>query len=161
MSAVPATVAFERRTTITPAFDKRHKDPSKNYGIGSCELRMVLVGPLGATQFVAYTGWYLPQNMMDVLERELAFREEHGGRLSLPMVGVDVGYHAPHPQYEGQESRECDLLPDGKCYYDGSGLRAEDWAAILVAEGSERIWAMLEEEYRERFTANAAEEVAR
>jgi len=151
MSTVLPAVAFERRMTITPAFDKRHKDPSKNYGIGSSELRMVLLGPLGATQFVAYTGWYLPQNMMDVLERELSFREQHGHRLSLPLIGVDVGYHAPHAQYDDQEKRECDLLPGGACYYDGSSLRADEWASILIAEGSERIWTMLEEEYRERF----------
>jgi len=139
--------AFERRMTITPAFDKRDKDPSKNYGIGSCRLRMVLIGPLGATHFTAQTGWYLPQNMTSVLESELAFREASGLPLSLPLLGIDVGYHAAHPQYDGQQSGECDLLPAGRCYGSGSALRADEWANILVAEGSERIWAMLEDEY--------------
>ena len=154
------TAQFTRTTTITPAFDKRHKDPSKDYGIGCCDLRMVLVGPLGAVQFVAFTGWYLPQNFGDLLNREMDFFERHGFSLSLSPRGIDVGYHSPHAMYEGQEERDCEVLPGGKCFYDGSSLRGDDWCKILVAEGSDAIWQSLEEEYRERFEA-AVTEVAR
>jgi hypothetical protein len=50
---------FERIVQFLPAFDKRHPDPSKNYGIHGVELRMVLKGPKGAVQFVLFTNWQL------------------------------------------------------------------------------------------------------
>ncbi len=40
---------------ITPGYDKRSDDPNKNYGIHGINLRMVLKGKLGATQFLVYT----------------------------------------------------------------------------------------------------------
>lgn len=64
---------------------------------------------------------------------------------------ADLGYHSPVPMYEGQNSMgECNLL-GGICYYDGSGLRAEEVLETLIREGSDAVWAFLDEEYARRF----------
>jgi hypothetical protein len=126
---------FERIVTITPAFDKRHEDPKKNYGIGSASMRMVLKGKLGATQFILYTGWHLPH-----IQTELK---------PLP---VDLGYHSPKPLFEGQSKMDnCDVLKCGHCYYDGSGLNAKRIYDVLLREGSDGVWRELEEYYRYLF----------
>ena len=50
----------------------------------------------------------------------------------------------------------CDLL-GVPCFSDGSALRADDWKEIFLKEGDEKIWEMLEEEYKERFTVKQSE----
>lgn len=136
------TVVFERIVTMRPAFHRVHDDPKKNYGVGGVYLRMVLRGPLGATQFLLLTDWYLPETLEWWKARGLS----RGNRGPTP---VDKGYHWSTPQYEGQEARDCDLLPGGKCYYDGSGLNAEGVYQRLLKEGSEGVWRELEEFYHE------------
>lgn len=43
-----------------------------------------------------------------------------------PIFAYDLGYHSVAPQYEEQgDAMECDLVEGGRCYYDGSGLQAE------------------------------------
>jgi len=37
---------LERIVDFSPAFDKRHKDPKKNYGIGAVLIRFVLKGEM-------------------------------------------------------------------------------------------------------------------
>jgi len=132
---------FKRETTVTPAYDKRHTDPKKNYGIHSCEIRFFLTGPKGVIQFVVYTGWELPH-----------VKEEIGQRLHdmFPM-GADVGCHSLVPMYENQTQMDCHLLEGGKCYYDGSSLRAQEWMTKLIEGGTEWLWPAMEEEYRYQF----------
>lgn len=69
--------------------------------------------------------------------------------------GTDVGYHSPVPMYEDQRSMECELIEGGKCYYDGSGLRADEWVKEIFSLRGKRpeelIWEKLEQEYKERF----------
>jgi hypothetical protein len=138
-------VAFERIVTLSPAFDKRSPDPSKNYGIHGVDLRMILKGPLGATQFVLYTGWQLPHVQAELDCKPLGqFPYLH--HKPLP---ADVGYHWHKPQYDGQDSRKCEYTPTGRCYYDGSGLQAEEVFEILLREGSEGVWRELERRYHE------------
>lgn len=131
---------FERIVTMSPAFDKRHTDPKKNYGIHGVDLRMVLKGPRGATQFLLYTGWHLPH-----VESELELKP---CGLSRPLP-ADRGYHWSEPRYEGQTSQKCDLLPGGICYYDGSGLNAEPLYHLLLTKGSEGVWKDLEDYYND------------
>lgn len=130
---------FDRIVTVIPAFDRRHKDPSKNYGIHSAELRMVLKGSKGATQFVLYTGWHLKH-----------VRE--GSFVSDPLP-ADLGFHSPIPQYTGHEetSIECPYVDGGRCYYDGSSLQADTVFDALVSGGSEAVWEILEGYYHEMF----------
>lgn len=130
---------LRREVSMSPAFDKRHPDPRKNYGIHGVEMRMYVIGKRGAVQFVLYTNWHLPH-----VDAELRAK---GPKLSA--TPADLGYHSPIPTYEGQEDYghdDCHLL-GGRCYYDGSGLNAERIFDVLRAEGSDGVWRELEKYY--------------
>jgi len=65
---------------------------------------------------------------------------------------ADLGYHSPNPMYDGQESMGACQYLDGKtCYYDGSGLDAEEIYKVLVEKGSDAVWEELEKYYVETF----------
>ena len=141
---------FRRQVQFSPAYDKRHPDPKKNYGIHGMELRFILVGPLGATQFVFATNLQLPHVRQEQFNRDNGVRQQYD--FGAPM-GVDVGYHAHEAQYEGQPSRsDCKYL-DGPCFYDGSSLRADEFYPTFLEKGDDAVWAMLREEYDFRFVA--------
>lgn len=145
---------FEQIVTFRPAYDRRHTDPSKNYGVHGVDLRMVLKGPAGAVQFVVYTNWHLPHVQAEFDARHTSGWGTHTFCHPLP---ADVGYHSPVPQYEGQDAmdRECEYT-GGVCYYDGSGLQAEEMFNLLVREGSDAVWADLERRYHELFAEVSA-----
>lgn len=159
---------LERIVNIMQAYDGRPQcaeaypewrtpemKPGANYGIVDCQLRMILKGPLGAVQFVVSTGWYPPHVYYD--------EQLRWGVVTTRPLGVDVGYHSPVPRYEGQEAMagpgECPYVPEGKpCYYDGSGLLADEWVHdILLRKGSDGIWEALEAEYRRLFVEGSDE----
>ena len=108
----------KREFEITAAYDKRPK-----YGQHCVDMTFYVKGPKGTVQFKLFTGWYpriIPTP--DTLWQELCAPlqvEEHENPLP-----ADLGYHSPVPMYEGQQLYDCTLLPEGKCYYDGSGLNA-------------------------------------
>lgn len=138
--------AFERIIQVQPPYDKRHPDPSKNYGIHGMTLRFILKGPKGATQFIFYTGQHLKHVADELAAKQNGsrFNRFHG-------MGADIGYHAYTPQYEGQTPMEkCDIL-GCDCYYDGSSLRAREFEDEFLQRGEEAVWPMLEDEYRRRF----------
>lgn len=88
---------LERIFVIRPAFDKRDKDPNKNYGVHGCEMLFVVKGEKGAVQFVLYTNWHLPH---------VTKEWEKKGQLSRGLwapIPADVGYHSPVPMYEDQK----------------------------------------------------------
>ena len=150
----------ERIVEFIPAYDKRHTDPAKNYGIGSVQIRFVLKGPEGAVQFLMGTGWYLPQVAEELLRKNV---DPAGIRTFFWPKGWDVGYHSPTPRYEGQEPMgepgECPLVPAGsRCYYDGSGLAAEPALDRLLHFGHEAVWLTLENRYDELFGAAAEDD---
>ena len=147
---------FERIVEITPAYDRRNPDANKNYGIHGCDLRMVLKGPLGAVQFVVYTNWHLPNVQRELDERLACDPSRVAIRVHGPM-GADAGYHSYEPRYEGQTPMEdCPYLGGKPCYYDASGLLAEEWLNVLREGGSDAIWKKLEEWYHEQLvTADA------
>lgn len=133
---------LERTVKIRPAYDKRDKDPNKNYGICAAHMFFYVKGEKGVVQFSLLTNWNLPH-----VQKELDRKTDLPRLLSRPMP-ADLGYHSPTPMYEGQTQMPCDLLPEGKCYYDGSGLRAYDVFKQLLEKGDEGVWEMLESEYR-------------
>lgn len=138
---------FDRIVTFRPAFDRRDPDPSKNYGIHGVELRMVLRGERGATQFLLYTNWHLPH----VTEELWRDRPLDVLRHVVSPMPADLGHHWPTPtnEYEAEHGpRDCDILPGGKCFYDGSGLAAERVYERLLREGDAGVWAELEGYYR-------------
>lgn len=142
---------FEKIVTVSPAFDKRHPNPSKNYGIGSCQITFILKGPKGAVQFMIGTDWYLPE----VQREQRDFNYNHDVRFDrIQPQGWDVGYHAYEPQFEGQDSMPCELL-GGQCYYDGSTLLADEMVPKFIAGGTAWLWPELENIYRTRFEPEA------
>jgi hypothetical protein len=144
-------MSLERRVDIAPAFDKRHADPTKNYGIHGCDLRMYLIGPRGTVQFVVYTNWMLPHVRAEQHARTKAGDvSDVALRRTYDPTGADVGFHSPAPMWEGQRetASKCEFV-GGPCYYDGSSLAAEEMLTVLIAEGSDAVWALMEERYHE------------
>jgi hypothetical protein len=91
----------------------------------------VLIGPAGATQFM------------------LIWRREYDE----PMP-ADLGFHSPVPVYEGQTKMgACTHLNGADCYYDGSGLMANDVYQKFKDGGQdpEIIWGELERFYNDTF----------
>lgn len=138
---------FERSVKFSPAFDRRHTDPKKNYGVHCVDILFVLKGALGAVQFSMFSGWWLPKQA-----DAFRFRDPIGGRHSFEPMGADLGYHSPRQMYEGQKpmTDKCHIL-GCQCFYDGSALNAEPVMARLIREGDKGVWEALEEFYREVF----------
>lgn len=114
----------------------------KSHGVHGMEIRWYLRGPKGCSQFAISTYW-TPGEL----------RPGHGlspngqGTWRQYPNGIDVGYHAHVPQYPDQWGQdECSLL-GGPCFYDGSGLQADDLVKRFVAEGEPAIWSELLEVY--------------
>lgn len=142
--------AFTRRVEFQAAFDKRHPNPSKNYGVGAVVLRFILIGERGAMQFVCSTGMY-PKHVTD--EWDASGRDPKAFRA----MGYDIGYHAHEPQHEGQSAQDnCTYLGGRACYYDGTSLGAEEFLPTFITGGDDAVWAMLEARYAERFGTEAA-----
>lgn len=112
-----------------------------SHGIGGMKLRFVLRGNEGAVSFLLHTGW-LPEPDLSCL------LSERGGFV-MPM---DLGYHSLKPTYEGQNpGGVCEHLDGEVCYYDGSGLNAEEPFRVLCNEGDEAMWSYLEAYFRHVF----------
>lgn len=140
---------MERKIEFSPAFDKRHPEPRKNYGIHGVEMKWYLIGELGSVQFVVYTNWQLPH------VREQGRKSWRDPCLFEPRA-YDLGYHSPKPMYEGQTAMcgpgECHVLPkDCSCYYDGSSLNCEPVFETLIREGHDACWKELEDYYVSTF----------
>lgn len=152
---------FERLFTIAAAYDKRHSDPEKNYGIHGVEMRWVVKKPgEGAVQFLLYTGWHLPEvfgvGAEDPIGLSIMQQYREGfedQRYSAPMP-ADLGYHSPRPIYDEQSPMEgdCDFVEGGRCYYDGSSLNAWRPFEVMLRGGDEALWEFLEDYYRSTFT---------
>jgi hypothetical protein len=150
---------FTRLVEIIPAYDKRDKDPKKNYGIHGCTLRMVLSGPEGAVQFVLFTNWHLPhvakENRKYALTHVLRAPFEADSLLHAVFepLPADLGYHSLKPMYEDQMEgqKSCPYLGGKPCYYDGSGLQAERIYETMLEKGSDGVWTELEGYYEATF----------
>lgn len=136
---------FEHRIEFKPGFNYRDDPEKKEYGIHGMSCRFLCVGPMGVTQFMWNTG--LVPRMGSII-----------GGYTVPagtIYASDFGYHWPTPRYPDQSAYDCDLLPDGKCYYDGSGVRAGELMHEFVDQGPDAVWSALEAEY-ERLAAETA-----
>lgn len=141
---------YEKIVKFSPAYDKRNSDPKKNYGIHGVELRFILKGKKGATHFVLYTNWQLPHVTEEFLKE--GTRDLLDIKVKFVPLPADLGYHSPKPMFEGHTSMaNCPYLDGKPCYYDGSGLRAEDVYEILLKKGSIGVWSELEKCYKETF----------
>jgi len=125
---------LKRTIQFRPAFNRRHPDPAKDYGIGAVLMVFILHGPDGAAQYIVNTGWYLPGLGADAKGE-----------------GFSINYHAKQPNYEGQPaSDEACPWTGGPCYCDGSALAGEKLFHEFVRRGEEVVWAELEEWYADR-----------
>lgn len=143
------TNSLQKIIRIAPAFDKRHSDPAKNYGIGSVRMLFVLKGKDGAISFSCSTGMYLPQQV-----------SEHGHRpwREFQPMGYTVSSCAPVPK-EGREGRKnCEWLDGKTCYGDGSALAADEVYDALIREGDDGVWRKLLEFYRSWLNPNIEDE---
>jgi hypothetical protein len=145
-------MAFEHKIETEPAFDKRHPDPHKNYGVHGLTMRFLSIGPKGAIQFLLYTNWHLPHVQHELLNK-CHGPEVSGAYCRLNPMPADIGYHSYVPRYEGQSvvTKSCPVLGGKPCYYDGSSLQAEEYFAILVREGLDALWMALDERYASTF----------
>ena len=150
---------MERIIEFSPAFDKRHPDPSKNYGVQGVEIRFVLKGELGAVQFLLFTNWMLPHVQVEHDKRFLSEPDQLSIDCLYHPMPADLGYHSFTPTYEGQIpiSDSCEYLNGKPCYYDGSGLAAERVYQRLLREGSDGVWTELEDYYESTFDAHRKE----
>jgi len=133
---------FKRTIHFSPAWDRRDPDPSKNYGIHGADMRFVVARDGLAITFLLYTNWMLPQNR----------REGNCGEycINTPMP-ADIGYHSDRPVSDWQtepSEAECEYL-GVPCYYDGSGLQADGVFDVLVRDGIDALWALLEGRHAE------------
>ena len=62
---------------------------------------------------------------------------------------ADLGYHSKKPHYDGQQptGENCEYCDGKPCYYDGSGLNANDAMYALVNGGDNALWAFLDGYY--------------
>lgn len=139
---------FKKKVVFLPAYDRRHADPKKNYGIHGVTMRFYLIGEKGVVQFVLYTNWQLPhvEAEFDNDDTMCAFQHSH-----LKPMPVDLGYHSPVPMYEGQSKMDTCEFFEGGCYYDGSSLAADDYYDILRKKGSKGLWKAMKTYYFQRF----------
>lgn len=118
-----------------------------SHGKHGLEIKFIVKGEQGAVQFILYTGW-LPQ----IITKKYSVNWSEG----IP-IPADLGYHAKTPQYEGQTltSQSCTLCDGQPCFYDGSGINAQDAMYTLVNGGGTKLWDFLESFYSHVF--NGAE----
>ncbi len=145
---------FETIVWVQPAYDRL----SEGCGIGACRIIFILKGPLGAVQFMIGTEWYVPS----AREHLLQFAHTSERCLEMKPTGWDVGYHSPKPMYESHSpiSGSCELVEGGQCYYDGSGLMADEWVDDFVAGGTKWLWPKLREQYAFWFEGEQEKESA-
>ena len=131
---------FERIVQFDPPFDKRHPDPSKNYGIGSLRIWFILKKGQKAVQVLLGTNCYLNSVINEYKTRNIDLFTGKTIRC------WDVGYHSNTPTYKGQLSGDCNILKKGKCYYDGSSLKGDHdkVAENFLEKGEKWIWEYLE-----------------
>lgn len=123
----------ERAVVFEPGYDSGGYD----YGVHGMNIRWLLRGPLGVTQFLVFTSWIPGQ--VDV--------PNLNDRTFGPM-GADLGYHARNRNADYQTpSDSCEYLNGDPCFYDGSGLQAQELLQKFVVLGETVIWETLQDRY--------------
>lgn len=150
---------MERRIIFEVGYDHRaFPDDCGGGGHGQhgMNMRWVLIGPAGAVQWLTYMSNWVPGNVRhgtvgDIHPVSLV---PTNGRIGDGMA-ADLGYHSPvRPSWDDNEwvsKQDCEFLPDGYCYYDGSGLNAEPVLEAFLSHGPHAVWASLARFYMETF----------
>jgi len=136
--------------TLTPIRATKHHQSQNDPG--TVHELYLIVGERGAVHFV-YMDWH-PNADPELKTIDTKFVIEFGHPLyPLP---ADVGYHSPIPNNHWQVTsgaRECEWLPSGECYGDGSASRAHRWMSAWEAQNRDDdvIWALLRDYYKHTF----------
>lgn len=144
---------FERIVKFYPVFDGRESDVSKNYGVGSVQLIMVLKGSKGAIHFTLHTRWHLPHVQNEFLSKAIGENATFIQTVFTPLP-VEVGIHSPAPLYRDDTPAisSCAYLDGKPCYFDCSTTLGKEIYSILLHKGSDGVWGKLEEIYRKTFS---------
>jgi hypothetical protein len=136
-----------RSVSWTPAYDKRHTKPEKNYGIGSLEIWWHVSGPEGTIQFHLMTGIHLSE-VREELKKDLGIFE-----IVTRPLPASLGYHSRTPMYEDHHvlKKECELLEGDPCYYDSRFGAAQAAYEYFISHTEEEFWQYLEDYYRKVF----------
>ena len=151
---------MQRMVTFQVGYDHRpfpEDCGGGGHGRHGMTLRFILRGPHGAVQWVAYLMNMIPGNVNIMGEVESEHPVSVVAVLDRSLgdaMATDLGYHSLVPQWEGQEEykRECKLLPEGYCYYDGSSVNAVPVLAAFLQHGPHAVWASLARYYKEVLT---------
>lgn len=150
----PGRVDLERGIRFQVGYIDPTTGPS-SVGRHGMNLTFLLRGTKGVVQFLIYTNWMPdPDHILSEVLLERGYFD-----LAAPM-GADVGYHARVAQYEEHSyvTQECEFLDGDRCYYDGSGLQANELLRRFVVDGDSAVWSELEDWYDSLKDASEVEE---
>lgn len=121
------------------------------HGVHGMTLCFLLIGPHGAVQWkVNLPNWFPGNvNIIDTVQSVGPFSAVPADSRIGDGLPTDLGHHWPKEQYEGEQRFDCDLLPEGYCYYDGSGLNAGPVLRAFLDYGPMAVWAALGRYYHE------------
>lgn len=128
---------FVRRIDFEPGYDCWTNGCSQRHGRHGMNMRFLLIGEAGATQFLLYTGWEPGKVHHGTL------RSDSGA------MAADLGYHWTRPLYDDHftDGKPCEYLCGAQCFYDGSGLNAEPVFERFVLDGADAVWEELQAYY--------------
>ena len=136
-----------RSIDFTPAFDRRDKDPNKNYGIHGVDLLFHLKGPKGAVTLVVYTNWHLPHVTEEFVNDCAKYGSSADIHAKFLPYAAELCVHHLTPCYPGHNSQPCNLNPDKICYPSFYYSDAKDYLNVLISQGQEALWTKLTELY--------------
>jgi hypothetical protein len=147
-------VKFTRGITVRPAYDctrvkpcvhgseECSENPWRNHGVNNAELRLTMWTEDHEVSLTVNTGWYLPQTPL----------RSSGDSNN---IGSSVVWHSRYDILDTEARTEADpkRCPRGweTCYSDMAYILADEGALLLVTEGTEAVWAWLEDLYNDRF----------
>jgi hypothetical protein len=138
---------MERRIDFDAGYDHRHF--GCGHGQHGMTVRFILGLPGGFVQWVFNMPNWVPGNVGIIGDVGSMHGQSIVPATNRPLgdgMATDLGYHSPTPRYEGQEQygrADCYLLPEGSCYYDGSGLNAVPILEAFLLYGPMAVWAAL------------------
>lgn len=158
MTLSEETDKFRREVRFEPGYNYLHEEGPKRRGQHGMQIRFILIGDHGASQFLMGTSWTPlgevdPDDSrepchIDYWQESTASGFRHKFGLVNPPSGYDLGYHWAEKLYDGQSSAECEFTYSGECYYDGSGTQSDDVLKDFIKDGEPAVWKWLEKRYQ-------------
>lgn len=125
-----------RKIEITPAWDLRNVDQTKNYGVHNAEIWFSVTGARGAVTVSMDTGWQLP-----------TIAPFNG---SCYPDAIAFSWHSKEKRTFDTWEKDCPFT-GGECWSIVSFTKAKDFNSALTELGSDGVFKLLEKEYRKFF----------